>query len=440
MDGAAKIAEKRELPILEVKGVRKAFPRPDGSQLLVLDEVDLSLKKGEIVGLLGRSGSGKSTLLRTIAGLTQPSSGQLSFKGQPLTSTSPEVTMVFQNFALFPWLSVLENVQLGLEARGDDPQLARVKALKAIELIGLSGFESAYPKELSGGMRQRVGFARALVVDPTLLLMDEPFSALDVLTAETLRSDFLELWHDGKIPISAILIVTHNIEEAVLMCDRVMIFTSNPGRIGAEVPIQLPHPRDRQNDAFRKIVDDIYVEMTMTSKGKVAGTRPHRPELGERLPAVTSNEMIGLLESLDNDYDGRADLPQLAQGLQWEIDDLFPVAEGLQWFGLADVSEGDIVLTASGRTFVEQDITERKKIFAQTLLTNVPLAAHIVAVLNERPGRRAPWSRFLAEIEDHLAAGEADTVLDTVIEWGRFAEVFQYNDSTGILSLEEPEA
>ena len=427
-------------PILSVNSVRKAFPRPDGSELLVLDSVDLTIAKGEIVGLLGRSGSGKSTLLRAIAGLTQPTSGTLAFKGQALTGTSPEVTMVFQNFALFPWLSVLENVQLGLEARGDDPQQSRAKALKAIELIGLSGFESAFPKELSGGMRQRVGFARALVVDPTLLLMDEPFSALDVLTAETLRTDFLELWNEGKIPISAILIVTHNIEEAVLMCDRVMIFTSNPGRIGAEVPITLPHPRDRQTEAFRQIVDNIYVEMTITSKGQVAGTRPHRPELGEKLPAVTSTEMIGLLETMENDYDGRADLPQLAQGLQWEIDDLFPVAEGLQWFGFADVSKGDIVLTPVGRHFVDQETSDRKKIFAEILLSNIPLAAHILTVLKERPGQRAPWSRFLSEIEDHLTAEEADTVLDTVIEWGRFAEVFQYNDSTGILSLENFEA
>jgi NitT/TauT family transport system ATP-binding protein len=217
--------------LLTVTSVRKAFPKPDGGELLVLDNVNLQLKEGQIVGLLGRSGSGKSTLLRLIAGLSEPTAGELQFLGQPIAGPGPGIAMVFQSFALFPWLTVFENVALGLEAQGMAKAEIRKRTLAAIDLIGLDGFESAYPRELSGGMRQRVGFARALVVHPNILLMDEPFSALDVLTAETLRTDFLDLWSEGQMPIKGVILVTHNIEEAVLMCDRILVFGSNPGRI-----------------------------------------------------------------------------------------------------------------------------------------------------------------------------------------------------------------
>ena len=438
-------------PLLDIIGLRKSFTLPDGGELKVLDEVNLSVHKGEIVGILGRSGSGKSTLLRLIAGLIDSSSGTMLFNQKPITEPAKGVAMVFQSFALFPWLSVIENVELGLEAMGIDAQTAKSRANKAIELIGLSGFSTAYPKELSGGMRQRVGFARALVVDPKLLLMDEPFSALDVLTAETLRVDFLTLWGTGKIPIDGIILVTHNIEESVLMCDRVVIFKSNPGHIGKEIAIDLPHPRDRQSEEFRQIVDDIYVEMTAAPKRALQahqhsqtsvygkGNSEEFPELDERLPAVTSSEMNGLLETLATDFNGHADLPKLAQTLQWEVDDLFPVAEGLQWFGLADVKAGDIVITRQGHDYLTLDTVARKKKFAVFLLANVPIAAHIYKVLNERPSHRAPWSRFLGELEDHLSQEEADTVLNTVIEWGRWGEVFQYDDSSGILSIEGDE-
>ncbi|MBY4871434.1 MULTISPECIES: ABC transporter ATP-binding protein, partial [Burkholderia] len=200
-------------------------------ELLVLDDANLSLREGEIVGLLGRSGSGKSTLLRIIAGLIEPTGGEVTYLGKPLRGPAEGVAMVFQTFALFPWLTVLQNVEAGLEALGVGARERRERALAAIDLIGLDGFENAYPRELSGGMRQRVGFARALVVDPTILLMDEPFSALDVLTAETLRTDLLDLWTQGRMPIKSVLIVTHNIEEAVFMCDRILVLSSNPGRV-----------------------------------------------------------------------------------------------------------------------------------------------------------------------------------------------------------------
>src|SRR5947208_4197396 len=259
--------------LLDVRNVRRAFPRPGGAQLLVLDDVQLTLREGEIVGLLGRSGSGKSTLLRIISGLSAPTAGSVTYLGQTVSGPAQGIAMVFQSFALFPWLTVLENVQLGLEALGLPPEEIRKRALAAIDLIGLDGYESAYPRELSGGMRQRVGFARALVVHPNILLMDEPFSALDVLTAENLRTDFLELWSEGQLPIKGIILVTHNIEEAVLMCDRVLLFSTNPGRVVTEIKIGLPHPRDRQDPAFVALVDRVYVEMTAKPRGERVGPK-----------------------------------------------------------------------------------------------------------------------------------------------------------------------
>src|SRR3569833_1417996 len=245
-------------PLLDVQAVRKCFRFLVGVVFVVFVNVNLTLRPGEIVGLLGRSGSGKSTLLRAIAGRELPSGGTVNYLGQPVLGPAEGIAMVFQSFALFPWLTVLENVKLGLEALGHPEDDTRTRSLKAIDLIGLDGFESAYPRELSGGMRQRVGFARALVVHPNILLMDEPFSALDVLTAETLRTDFLELWSAGRMPIKGVILVTHNIEEAVLMCDRVLVFGSNPGRVLSEIPINLPQPRNRLDPAFRDMVEHLY--------------------------------------------------------------------------------------------------------------------------------------------------------------------------------------
>src|SRR5271169_1418829 len=290
-----------DAPLLQCTDVRKAFPKPDGAELLVLEGMNLELRAGQIVGLLGRSGSGKSTLLRLIAGLAEPSAGGLQYLGKPIAGPAPGIAMVFQSFALFPWLTVFENVALGLEAQRMSRAEIRKRSLAAIDLIGLDGFESAYPRELSGGMRQRVGFARALVVHPNILLMDEPFSALDVLTAETLRTDFLDLWAEGRMPIKGVILVTHNIEEAVLMCDRILVFGSNPGRILSEIKVSLPQPRNRLDPSFRELVERIYVEMTARPKGAVAGGRQERfPGLGigSILPQVSTNLLSGLMEAV----------------------------------------------------------------------------------------------------------------------------------------------
>ena len=407
---------------------------------VVLDGISLRLRDGEIVALLGRSGCGKSTLLRIIAGLMPASGGDVSLDGQHVDGPADGVAMVFQSFALFPWLTVLENVELGLEAQGVVSDERRKRALAAIDLIGLDGFESAYPKELSGGMRQRVGLARALVVQPKILLMDEPFSALDVLTADTLRTDLLDLWMEGRMPTRSILIVTHNIEEAVFMCDRILVLSSNPGRVVGEIKVDLPHPRNRVDPEFRALVDDIYVRMTAREAATPArdGVFPGTG-IGMVLPRVSTNALSGLMETLAAPpFDGKADLPPLAQQLHMEVDDLFPIAEMLQLLRFAELFQGDIRLTQAGRRFAEAGTDERKVLFAKHVVAHVPLAAQIKRILDERPGRRAPMLRFKDELEDHMGEAEADGTLRAVISLARYAELFAYDEQSGTFSLENP--
>ncbi len=429
-------------PLLQCSQVRKAFPKPDGEELLVLDGMNLELHEGQIMGLLGRSGSGKSTLLRLIAGLAEPSAGEVQYLGHPVVGPARGIAMVFQSFALFPWLTVFENVALGLEAQNMPRAEIRKRSLAAIDLIGLDGFESAYPRELSGGMRHRVGFARALVVHPIILLMDEPFSALDVLTAETLRTDFLDLWAEGRMPIKGVILVTHNIEEAVLMCDRILVFGSNPGRILSEIKVTLPQPRNRLDPSFRDLVERIYVEMTARPKGAGPGGRQERfPGLGigSVLPHVGSNILSGLMEAVAAaPFNGKADLPEIASDLQMEIDELFPVAETLQLLRFAELEGGDLKLTEDGMAFAHADIDERKRIFLRHLLAYVPLAAHIRRVLDERVSHSARKSRFIDELEDFMSEDDAEQTLRAVIRWARYAEAFAYDDENAMFSLENP--
>jgi len=428
--------------LLQIQSCCQAFPKPDGEQLLVLDDINFTLSEGQIVGVLGRSGSGKSTLLRLIAGLAKPISGQIEYLGQPVTGPAPGIAMVFQSFALFPWLTVLENVQLGLEALGLPEAQIRQRALAGIDLIGLDGYESAYPRELSGGMRQRVGFARALVVHPNILLMDEPFSALDVLTAETLRTDFLDLWIEGKLPIKGVILVTHNIEEAVLMCDRILVFSRNPGHIIDEIKVDLPQPRSRLEPAFRDLVERIYVALTARPAAPPPRATLERiPGMGidMELARVSANALAGLMEAVAGaPYNGKADMPVIASQLQMEVDDLFPIAETLQLLRFAEVEGGDIRLTDLGKQFASSDVDERKKLFQRQLLAYVPLATHIRRVLQERATHAAPKSRFLDELEDQMTAKAAEQTLQAVVGWGRFAEAFAYDGRSETFSLDNP--
>jgi NitT/TauT family transport system ATP-binding protein len=426
--------------LIELKNVAKRFKSADGSARLVLEQVDFELAKGEIVALLGQSGSGKSTLLRIIAGLIPADGGTVSYRGQPLFGPAEGIAMVFQSFALFPWLTVQQNVELGLEARGVAPQERGRRAAAAIELIGLAGFEGALPRELSGGMRQRVGLARALVTEPAVLLMDEAFSALDVLTGERLRNEILALWDGGGMPTQAMLVVSHNIEEAVLMADRVLIFSSNPGRVRAELPITLPRPRHPDSAEVRLLVDEVYSLMTAGTQpaGQAGQIEIPKPHLSDRLPEADVGRMESLLELLmDERFKGRADLPQLAEESELSDEDLLPLADALHRLGLAQLEHGDLLITPLGQRYAEGEHEFRREIFGQQLLEHVPLAAFIRHSLEQEAHGELREEPFLRLLQESMDAHEAERVLKVAIEWARYGEVFEYNYHTGMIHLPE---
>jgi NitT/TauT family transport system ATP-binding protein len=420
--------------IVELQGVGKSFRSSEGTARSVLEGVDFRLAEGEIVALLGQSGSGKSTLLRILAGLIGVDAGAVRYRGQPLYAPARGIAMVFQSYALFPWLTVQQNVELGLEARGVAPAERARRAAAAIDLIGLAGFEGALPRELSGGMRQRVGIARALVVEPEVLLMDEAFSALDVLTGERLRGDILQLWDSGAMPTKAMLVVSHNIEEAVLMADRVLIFASGPGRMRAELPISLPRPRDGNSLEVRALIDEVYA--LMTSGAGLARVEPLHMHLSDRLPDADVGRMEALLEMLvDGERQGRADLPHLAEEAELADGALLPLAQALALLGFAQLADADLHLTPLGRRYVEGSHTLRQQLFGQQLLAHVPLAAHIRHSLEQAPSGELPQEPFLHLLSDGLGSAAAERVLRTAIEWGRYGEVYEYDFHTGRIHL-----
>ena len=436
--------------LLQLDNIRKTFTTSEGKSRLALDQINFSLDPAEFIVVVGRSGSGKSTLLRIIAGLMRPTSGRLAYQGQPMEKPHPNIAMVFQHCALLPWLTVLENVELGLEAKNLPKKLRRQKALEAIDIIGLDGFESAYPKELSGGLRQRVGFARALVTEPELLLMDEPFSALDVLSSENLRNDLLDLWHSKKTPLQAIISITHDIEEAILLATRIIVFTSNSGSILADVPNPLPFPREPQSPEFRQLLDKIYTLLTTSEQERLSLPKPTEtrksdpPDYAHCLPEVSVSELTGLLETMQSQQpidqpEDRILLPDLAEALHLDIDELFPLMEALSLLQWAKISKGDLLLLPEGKQFAEATIQERKRLFAACLLTHIPLAQHIREVLDKAPSHRAPKDLFLKELEAFLPEESAEGLLKTLIDWGRYAELFAYDYDAGILNLENPQ-
>jgi NitT/TauT family transport system ATP-binding protein len=415
-------------PLISVESVSKSFAGPDGGSVTVLDNITLEVGEGEFVALLGRSGSGKSTLLRCIAGLIAPSSGRVLFRGEVLTGTNRETTMVFQTFALLPWLTVQQNVELGLEARGVPSAERTERALRVIDIVGLDGYESAYPKELSGGMRQRVGFARALVVEPAALLMDEPFSALDVLTSENLRGELLELWEGKRFPTKTIVMVTHNIEEAVLLADRLLVLGTNPGRIKADMPNPLPRPRRRRTPEFEALVDQIYRMMTQRDRAPAVEPAPAETSSGiTRLPLATVDGLSGLAEVLLGRHDGTADLPDLADNLGLEVDDLLPLVDALVLLGFASLEEEHLSLTAGGRVFAGASIQDSKEMFARASLERAPLVRTIFSALQGSREGSMPAGFFTDVMRTGMGKKAAGRQLDTAVNWGRYAELYDYN-------------
>lgn len=426
--------------LMELNRVTKRYDAPGEQKVSVLQDIDLAISEGEFVAILGPSGSGKSTLLRIIAGLIKATSGTVSYLGRQVVDTNPGVSMVFQSFALFPWLTVLENVELGLRYHKLTNAEKRTRALDVIDMVGLDGFEGAYPKELSGGMRQRVGIGRALVMEPDILLMDEPFSALDVLTAENLRRDLLELWLEKKIPTKSIIMVTHGIEEAVYMADRAVVLSRDPATVIADIKIPLPHWRERKEEAFTKLVDRIYSILTRTRETQEA-ILPANQSGGKKyilLPQVPSGALTGFIELLD-DLAIKSDLYKLADELMFELDDFLPIVEAAQLLGMATVSQGDISLTDVGKQFAAATVLERKELFRAQLKDRIPIFERIRWVLDSKRNRKMPREFFLEVIRKSIGTEAAEAQLDTIVDWGRYAELFAYDETARLLFLEDEE-
>ncbi|MBN8763161.1 MAG: nitrate ABC transporter ATP-binding protein [Thiobacillus sp. 63-78] len=417
-------------PLLELVGVSKSY-----GTFHALRDVALTLEAGELVCLVGPSGCGKSTLLRIIAGLTPVTAGTVHYRGAPFTGVNPHTAIVFQTFALFPWLTVIENVDVALKARGLDPATRQAHATQLVRLVGLAGFEAAYPRELSGGMRQKVGFARALAVEPELLCLDEPFSALDVLSAEALRGELLELWLNRSMPTQAILMVTHNIEEAVELADRIVIMGNDPGRIVSELRIDLRHPRNRKDTAFQALVDRVYATLTgrALSEADRMGTAAGAAGTIRRLPVIRLEAMGGLTETVLAD-NGRSDLPRLAKALGHEPRALLPLVEASEWLGFARAEQGDLVLLELGKTYAGAGIQVRKELIAGRIL-RLPLIRWIYEKLQNDDNQRIDRSFFVEALRSEFG-GETDDQIDTVIDWGRYAELFGYDKDSDELYLE----
>ncbi len=446
--------------IVEARAVEKWYAQPDGTRVQVVGAIDLAIEPGKIIALLGASGCGKSTLLRILSGLSQPSAGELLWHGKPLGEQTLNVAIVFQSFALFPWLTVLDNVEAPLEARGIAAVERRKRALRALDTVGLDGFETAYPKELSGGMKQRVGFARALVVEPEVLFMDEPFSALDVLTAENLRGELLELWLNKKMPTSAIFIVTHNIEEAVMLSDRIMVLGGHPARIRSDFNVRLRHPRDRKSPRFVELVDYIYKIMTEPDvehklpdpeataeivlppgglKARLPGKSdaPVKTAKYQMLPHARVGGIAGLLELL-HDRGGREDLFRLSDELVMDVEDLLPILEGCVLLGFAYLKEGDVQISPQGVIFADADIQTRKMFFREAALAHVTILKQIDSILRRKSDHSMSDEFFHDILDEHFSEDEVRRQFDTAVNWGRYAEIFDYDRESGRLVLTEP--
>jgi NitT/TauT family transport system ATP-binding protein len=420
--------------IIRAEKIEKYYAQPSQNRIQVISATDLEIVPGEILALLGPSGSGKSTMLRMLTGLSRPSAGQVYWHGKPIGDAEINVSIVFQSFALFPWLTVLENVEAPLQARGVEPDDRRTRSMRMLDTVGLDGFEAAYPKELSGGMRQRVGFARALVVEPEVLFMDEPFSALDVLTAENLRSELLELWANKTMPTKAVFLVTHNIEEAVLLADRIIVLGRNPGHIRTDFRVQIPHPRERKSKPFTELVDYIYKVLTKPDTApaqapdSTAGpkVRDQRQMHYQMLPHARPGGVAGLLELLV-DKGGRDDIYRLADDLAFEIDDLLPIVDAAQLLGFLTVEEGDLAITESGAEFANSEILRQKELFREAATKNVLLLRQIRRALETKSDHTVPEDFFLDMLDEQFSDEESQRQMETAVAWGRYAELFDYD-------------
>ncbi len=425
--------------LLELRRVSQYYGPPQ-RRFLALSNISLTVRENEFIALLGPSGCGKSTLLRIIAGLRPPSEGSVLYRGAAVSGVNPHATIVFQTFALFPWLTVQENVEVALKARDVPEKLLAPRALDLLDKVGLDGFETAFPRELSGGMRQKVGFARAIAVNPELLCLDEPFSALDVLSAEALRGELMELWTSGSIPTRAILMVTHNIEEAVLLADRIVVMDKHPGRVIAEIGVGLERPRNRRSAFFIDLVDRVYTTMAgqtqQEQQPELTGIGANESHL-QPLPAVSVNDLAGLVERLDELPENQADIFRLAEELKLDSDRLLSAIEGCELLGFATVAQGDVSLTPLGQTFGEASVLARKEIFA-VRIRHLPLFRWLLAKLVEGNRSRLSWTELRDALQDKFLPDQIERQINIAVDWGRYAEIISYDDDKELLHLEPP--
>ncbi len=423
--------------LVEVKQVSQIYGS-GARTFTAVKEIDLTLHSGEFVALLGPSGCGKSTLLRIITGLNHPTRGQVLYRGRLLNGVNPHATIVFQTFALFPWLTVEENVEVALKTRGIPTPQRHQRAVSLLDKVGMDGFENAYPRELSGGMRQKVGFARAMAVEPELLCLDEPFSALDVLSAETLRGELLELWLAGDIPTRAILMVTHNIEEAILLADRIVVMDKDPGRIVADLRVSLPHPRQRKSPDFVAMVDHVYATLAGQTEAETEelGSMPGEPGRTRALPNIFVGDLAGLLEALNEKPKDRADIYQFVDELKVDSDHLLRLTEAAELLGFSTISKGDIMLTPLGETFADASILARKEIFA-TRIRRLPIFRWLLAMLHVAEKHQLKWDVVQTALELDFLPENAEKQVEIAVNWGRYAELLAYNDDNETIYLEQ---
>ncbi len=422
--------------ICELKGIQKAFDRGTGKPLRVLEDINLDIRANEVVCLIGPSGCGKSTILRIFAGLIEPTQGRAYYHGEEMKGLNPGVAIVFQNFALYPWMTVEENVRTVLRAKGLGEEEIKEKSHRAIRLVGLEGFEEAYPRELSGGMKQRVGMARALSVDPEILFMDEPFSHVDALTAEGLRAEILDIWDDAERNPSSILMVSHDIKEVAYMADRVVVLSANPGRVRTIVENPLPRPRDMRSPEFLRMVDQLHDIITSAELPDVEVSAPVPsliPDLVEPLPMAHSSDILGLLEYLET-QGGASDLFQVAASTHVPFEKVLASTKGAEMLDLVDTPKRQVVLTPLGQRFVRANMDDRKDLWKAQLL-DLKLFRLVQEEIELHKGE-LKRETLMAEVQQRLPMENPEQTLDTLVNWGRFGELFAFREERGVLTPE----
>jgi NitT/TauT family transport system ATP-binding protein len=420
-------------PLCELRHVRHDFALPNGTPRTVLEDVDVAIRPGEVVALLGPSGCGKSTILRVLAGLVQPTAGEVLYHGEPLRGLNPGVAMVFQSFALYPWMTVTGNIEIVLEAASLPRSEVDERVSSAIRLVGLTGFEEAYPRELSGGMKQRVGMARALSTRPEMLFMDEPFSQVDALTAEALRAEVLDIWAEKNQRMSSILMVSHDIKEVAYMADRIVVLSANPGRVRKVVESRLPRPRDYRSPEVTRLVDQLHdiitgVEMPDPPPDSIPGEHA----AFEPLPDASGSGLVGLLEYLDA-RGGKEDLFRIAADTNHEFGWVIAIVKAGEMLDLLDTPRRQVVLTPRGERFVKAPPVERKALWQKQLL-ELRLFQEVRAMIAAEG--EVTRDAVQAMIHREMPNEPYERTFATLVRWARFADLFAYDEETETLKMQ----